>query len=93
MPNEPIAFEVEQAVLIARDLPIVLARCLTPESEFSVLASTTLGGCCVAQFLGIPRALRADGTPRLNLFAFALCAESDLEQFTPGAHVLLENEA
>ncbi len=87
----PIGFEVEQVAMIAQDLPIVLARRLAPD-PFLIIETSTLGGCCVAQSLEIPRSLRADGTPRLDLFAFALCSADDLERFTPGQRVLLEDD-
>src|SRR5438874_472355 len=49
-----IGFEVEQVALIARDLPIVLARRLSPQ-EFTIIESSTLGGCCVAHSLDATR--------------------------------------
>jgi hypothetical protein len=82
-------FEVEQAVMIAYDLPVVVAR-LLGAAELSLTQASTLGGCPVAQFLELPRSLRADGSPRLDLFAFALVAAEDLANFTPGQQVLLE---
>ena len=83
-----IRFEVEQVAQIAIDLPVVLAR-LMDAVEFSVSDGATLGGCLVAQFLDIPRSLRADGSPRLDLFAFALVAATDLERFKRGDVVVL----
>jgi len=87
-PTTAIHFEVEQAVRIAYDLPVVLARILEPQA-FTLGAAATLGGCRLAQFLEVPRALRADGSPRVDLFAFALVDVEDLERFTPGEVVAL----
>ena len=78
-----ILFEVEQAVRIAYDLPVVLARILQPQ-DFRLGIAATLGGCRLTQFLEIPRSLRADGSPRLDLFAFALVDANELGRFTPG---------
>ena len=86
-----ILFEVEQTAWIARDLPVVLARILEPQ-VFSLGPGATLRGCRLAQFLEIPAALRADGSPRLDLFAFALIDADDLAQFTPGEVVELRPE-
>jgi len=88
----PMRFEVEQAVMIAYQMPVVVARLLSAaEFTLAILAErSTLGGYAVAQFVEIPRALRADGSPRLNLFAFALANPDDLAHFAPGQVVLLE---
>ena len=82
-------FAVEQAVMIAEDLPIVVARRLSA-SEFALGDDSTLGGYRVRQFLEVPPGLRADGSPRLDLFAFALADPEDLAHFTVGQVVLLE---
>ena len=83
-----ILFEVEQAVRIAYDLPVVLARILEPQ-DFVLGDASTLGGCQLAQFLEVPRSLRADGSPRVDLFAFALIDADELTRFTPGEVVEL----
>ena len=82
-------FEVEQVVMIARDLPVVLARLLSA-ADFTLSGDSTLDGYPVAHFLEIPPALRADGSPRLDLFAFALVNAEDLVHFSAGQVVLLE---
>lgn len=81
-------FEVEQVAMIAIDLPIVLVR-LIETVEFIVEDGATLGGCVVTQVLDIPRSVRADGSPRLDLFAFALADSADLDRFKKGDEVLL----
>jgi len=88
----PMRFEVEQTAMIAYHLPVVVARLLSAaEFTLAILAEhSTLGGYAVAQFVELPRALRADGSPRLDLFAFALANPDDLAHFTPGQVVLLE---
>ena len=83
-----IFFEVEQAVRIAYDLPVVLARILEPQ-HFTLGAAATLAGCRLTRFLEIPQALRADGSPRLDLFAFALVDADELARFAPGEVVEL----
>ena len=83
-----IRFEVEQAVRIAYHLPVVMARIIEPQ-DFDVGDAATLGGCRLVQFLEIPKALRADGTPRVDLFAFTLADPEELALFTPGAIVEL----
>ena len=83
-----IRFEVEQAVRIAYHLPVVMARIIEPQ-VFELGEAATLGGCRLVQFLEIPNALRADGTPRLDLFAFALADPEELALFAPGVIVEL----
>jgi hypothetical protein len=87
-----VRFEVEQVALIAIDLPVVMVR-LLDAVDFSVEEGATLGGCVIAQFLGIPASVRADGSPRLDVFAFALAASIDLERFKRGDVVLLRPAA
>lgn len=86
-----ILFEVEQAAWIARHLPVVLARILEPQ-DFAIGAAATLGGCRLSQFVEIPPSVRADGSPRLDLFAFALVDPDELARFTPGEIVELLTE-
>lgn len=83
-----ILFEVEQTAMIAQHLPIVLARLLVG-GDFVLGAAATLGGCPVQQFVEIPRSVRADGSPRLDLFAFALVEPDALARFTVGEVVEL----
>ena len=78
-----ILFEVEQTAWIAQHLPIVLARLLMGP-EFVLGATATLGGCLVQEVVEIPRSVRADGSPRLDLWAFALVDPDELSRFTPG---------
>jgi hypothetical protein len=83
-----ILFEVEQAAWIAQHLPVILARSLEPQ-DFTLGGAATLGGCALLQFLEIPRSIRADGSPRLDLFAFVLVEAADLARFAPGDIVAL----
>ncbi|MEJ7811726.1 MAG: hypothetical protein WKG32_15040 [Gemmatimonadaceae bacterium] len=78
-----ILFEIEQTAHIAFQLPVVLARILEPQ-RFALGDFATLGGSGVVQMLEIPSALRADGSPRVGLFAFALADDSELERFARG---------
>ena len=81
-------FEVEQTAWIAFHLPVVLARMLEPRA-FILGAAATLGGCRLRQVVEIPPSVRADGSPRLDLFAFALEDGDELALFTRGAVVEL----
>ena len=83
-----ILFEVEQAARIDYHLPVVVARILEPQ-PFTLDATATLDGCRLQQVLEIPPSRRADGTPRRDLFAFALADAGELAYFTPGAVVEL----
>lgn len=83
-----ILFEVEQAARIDYHLPVVVARILEPQ-PFTLGESATLDGCRLVQVLEIPAAVRADGSPRLDLYAFALANAGELAYFTPGAVVEL----
>ena len=84
-------FKVEQAAWIAQHLPVILARILQPQ-DLVLGTSATLGGCQLVQFLEIPRSVRADGSPRLDLFAFVLVEADDLGRFSPGEIVELLTE-
>jgi hypothetical protein len=84
-----VRFEVEQVAMIAYRLPVVLARLLAT-AEVALTETSTLGGYAVAQLLEIPRGLRADGSPRVGLFAFALANPEELAYFAPGQVVVLE---
>ena len=87
----PFPFEVEQIATIDYGLPVVLARYLTPGDVLPrSVEEWTLGGCRLVQYIEIEPGLRADGTPRVDLFAFALRSEDDLTRFAPGLRVLLE---
>lgn len=78
-----VLFEVEQAVSIAQHLPVVLVR-LLQRQEIVLGAAATLGGCRLVQFHEVPRSVRADGSPRIDLFAFVLEDADELAQFRPG---------
>ena len=81
-------FEVEQTAWIAQNLPVVLVRMLDPQ-PFALGLAATLGGCLLSQVIEIPPSVRADGSPRVNLFAFALADADQLERFLPGEVVEL----
>ena len=83
-----ILFEVEQTARIAYHLPVVVARMLRRQT-FALSGAATLGGCRLAHFHEIPRSVRADGSPRLDLFAFALLDPDELARFSPGEVVEL----
>ena len=83
-----ILFEVEQAAWIAFHLPVVVARMLEPQ-PFVLGATATLDGHGISQFQEIPASFRADGTPRPELYAFALLDAEQLAHFKPGAIVRL----
>jgi hypothetical protein len=65
-----------------------MARIVEPQI-FELVEAETLGGSRLVQFLEIPNALRADGTPRVDLFAFALEDPEELALFIPGVIVEL----
>jgi hypothetical protein len=90
MPVSSLRFEVEQTAQIAYQLPVVVARLLTADVDVVVTGTSTLDGCPVANCLEIPPGRRADGSPRVDLFAFALANEEDLARFAPGQIVTLD---
>jgi len=81
-----IPFEVE-AVVVGSG--IVLARRLT-ECSFALGEEPKLGGVAIERVLSMPRALDANGKPRLDLFAFRPVAATDLAQFKVGEVLELE---
>lgn len=87
-PSEPIPFEVEDVFRLTGTNPVVLARRLE-ERDFRLGEDPRLGGCPVLRWGSQPRALRPDGSPRLDLYAFQLRDREDLERFHPGQRVVL----
>jgi hypothetical protein len=84
-----MGFEVEQGAMIGFHLAVVVCRQLIA-GTVSLTEGSTLGGCAVWQLTEIPAALRADGSPRPDLIAFALADPDDLPLFIRGQIVLLE---
>jgi hypothetical protein len=57
--------------------------------HFSVSASSQLGGVPIQPSLSQPRALKPDGSPDLDVFAFVLTERQDAERFSVGQIVEL----
>jgi hypothetical protein len=87
MPDE-VPFEVEH-VFTAGGRPIVLARLLGPLHDVMIDRGATLDGYPLVPYFEIPRILRPDRTPRLDVFAFELRDARDLSRFARGRRVLL----
>ncbi|MCA1665358.1 MAG: hypothetical protein LC659_14030 [Myxococcales bacterium] len=77
-----------EAVVAARG--VVFARPLEP-GPLLASARATLGGHRVAHF-DLPRTLRPDGTPDLELIGFQLESAADATHFTVGAEVVYRDE-
>jgi hypothetical protein len=58
--------------------------------DFAVSASSRLGGVPIQPSLSHPRALKPDGNPDLDIFAFVLAKSQDAERFSLGQIVELE---
>ncbi len=69
---------------------LVFAVLLGEWRNFSVGEGARLGDCPLRPGLGMPRMLAADGSPRLDVFAFTLLRADDAERLTVGAVVVLE---
>ncbi len=81
-----IPFQIE---FVMPDRGFVLARQLEP-GPFRVVEGSTLGGCALdPKALDIPRAHNADGSPRLDIFAFLLERREDALRFKVGDRVEL----
>lgn len=87
MPGIP--FEIEAVMAQDGQRAIVVARQLEP-GEIVLGRSPRLGGRQILRRLTQPRALHPDGSPRTDLFAFALRIKSDVDRFQSGQRVLLE---
>jgi hypothetical protein len=59
------------------------------EGDFRVTESSTLGGVALRPYLDIPRKLRDDGTPDLEIFAFLLRDFTDQHLLSVGQVVEL----
>ena len=66
----------------------VFARHLD-DADFTLVDGSTLGGIPIKPELTMPRALDADGNPRMDLFAFRPCVKADVERFVVGEIVEL----
>lgn len=84
-----ILFEVEVLLDWPRLPAVVFARQLEPR-EFAVSDASRLGGCAIEPYVTRPHALLPDGTPRIDLFAFALHTREDIQKFQVGQRVLLD---
>jgi hypothetical protein len=59
--------------------------------HFSVSASSQLGGVPIQQSLSQPRALKPDGSPDLDIWAFVLREPQDAQRFFVGQTIELES--
>ena len=75
-------FEVE-CVFGQEGPPFIIAR-QTEVGHFSVSTSSRLGGVPIQPSLSQPRKLKPDGSPDLDVFAFALTDPQDAERFSVG---------
>ena len=80
-------FEIENILMI--DSGVVFARQVSA-GEFALGPRSKLGGVPIQPHVTSPRALRPDGSPRTDLFAFALQSSADLSRFAVGQCVELE---
>jgi hypothetical protein len=67
----------------------LFARRLEP-GDFSVSGSSRLGGVPIRPSISSPRALKPDGSPDLDVFAFILAESQDAERFSVGQTVELQ---
>ena len=58
--------------------------------DFSLSASSRLGGVSIQPSLSQPRKLKPDGSPDLDVFAFVLTDRQDADRFSVGQIVELE---
>lgn len=58
--------------------------------DFTLSASSRLGGVPIQPVLSQPRKLRPDGSPDLDVFAFVLADRQDADRFSAGQIVELE---
>ena len=54
------------------------------DDDFTLVDGATLGGIPIQPEITMPRALDADGNPRMDLFAFRPCVNTDVERFVIG---------
>lgn len=72
------------------DTGVVFARLRDPgEPNFRVANESVLARAPLEPGLTMPRALRPDGSPRFDLFAFQLSTSRDARRFSVGAEVEL----
>jgi hypothetical protein len=86
--GEPLRFEVE-SMLPSLGAGVLLVRQLSA-GEFALGDAPTLGGFPIQRWVTSPRALRPDGSPREDLFAFTLRSKKHMSAFTVGQVVELE---
>ena len=83
-----VELEVE-GIQLVRATAYVFARVLEPGDDVSVHEGSTLAGAPLHPYLDMPRAIDADGNPRLDVFAFALQHSEDRMRFEVGQRVTL----
>ena len=69
--------------------PYLFARQLQG-GDFSLAATSRLGGVPIQPWLSQPRKLRPDSSPDLDVFAFVLTERQDADRFSVGQIVELE---
>jgi hypothetical protein len=85
-----VAVELEvEGTLRVRGTAYVFARVLEDGGNFTFCRGSTLSGIPLQPYLDIPRAVDANGRPRLDLFAFALQDPADAAHFEVGQRVEL----
>lgn len=86
--REAPSFEVE-AVLDVGGQTVIFARILAPR-DFALNEESRFGGCPIVPVLSQPRAMRPDGSPRTDLYAFVLRRREDGDKFRVGLQVPLD---
>lgn len=81
-------FRVEY-ITQSKGAPYILARQLEA-GDFCLSDSSRLGSVHIRPQLSMPRSLDPDGKPGMTVFAFSPVAAGDLNQFTVGQIVELE---
>ena len=85
-----VKFQVEFLYAIESESYVFARR--MEQGDFSLSASSRLGGAAIVPSVSQPRKIRPDGTPDLDVFAFVLTDRQDAQRFHVGQIVELHHD-
>ena len=85
-----VEFEIEKTFTVTGRGEFVMARLISVSSVFTMSDLPALGSVPIEQWFDMPRSIRSDGSPRLDLYVFKLARAEDRDRLQPGQTVILE---
>ena len=85
-----VEFEIENTFTLTGSGEFVMARLLSASGAFTMSDRPVLGSVPIERWFDMPRSIRSDGSPRLDLFVFKLARAEDRDRLQPGQTVVLQ---